>query len=158
MKIQVIILTIFLLVSFSLEAQKEDRIIIEKFITTKMLINGISTSELLPSYSILYKIKNREGLNMANISLKKNSESFGTIDSFTKRSTKDTSGNKVVVYEFNWHYKNSYDDVNGIAKVQIIKIFKQETVSTTVKMIPENLDILIYKGYIENRDNYLEEE
>jgi hypothetical protein len=37
----------------------------------------------------------------------------------------------------------------GTAKVRVLKTYKPQGIAVTVKIIPENLEILIYKGYLE---------
>jgi hypothetical protein len=44
---------------------------------------------------------------------------------------------------------NDYDDKKGTATVQLIKIFKPQGITFILKIIPENLDVIVYKGYIE---------
>ncbi|MBV6440816.1 MAG: hypothetical protein EPGJADBJ_02491 [Saprospiraceae bacterium] len=53
------------------------------------------------------------------------------------------------IFYFNWRYINTYDEKKGTAKVQLVKIYKPQGIAFVLKIIPENLDIIIYKGYME---------
>ena len=65
----------------------------------------------------------------------------------TNRETYETY--EADVFYFNWRYVNTYDGKKGTAKVQVIKIYKPQGVVFIPKMITENLDLIIYKGYME---------
>jgi hypothetical protein len=56
---------------------------------------------------------------------------------------------KADFFYFNWRYMNDYNDKKGTATVQLIKIFKPQGITFILKIIPENLDVIVYKGYIE---------
>jgi hypothetical protein len=44
---------------------------------------------------------------------------------------------------------NDYDDKKGTAKIQLTKIYKPQGITFELKIIPENLDLIVYKGYME---------
>jgi hypothetical protein len=52
-------------------------------------------------------------------------------------------------FYFNWRYANDYDSKTGTAKVQVVKIYKPQGVAFSVKIIPENLDVITFKGYMD---------
>ncbi|MDF1868470.1 MAG: hypothetical protein P1U70_26845 [Saprospiraceae bacterium] len=61
---------------------------------------------------------------------------------------------KADFFYFNWRYRNDYDSKSGTAKVQVIKIYKPQGIAFSVKIISENLDIIVYKGYMEGTVNF----
>ena len=87
---------------------------------------------------------------MANVWPKNNTHSYGpmySIEQITKEETYEEF--KADYFYFNWRYVNDYDDKKGTAKVQLIKIYKPHGITFILKIIPENLDVIIYKGYLE---------
>ena len=53
------------------------------------------------------------------------------------------------MFLFQWHYINTYDDKKGTAKVELLKVYKPQGIYFRITIIPENLDILVYRGYVE---------
>lgn len=138
-------------VSNGLFAQNQKTI--AKFITTDASTNGVDVTPTYLSenaYIVFYKSNNDGLIYMANVWSKTNSQSYGpmySLESEKKRETYDTY--EADIYFFNWRYINTYDNKKGTAKVQLIKIYKPQGITFTIKIIPENLDILVYKGYME---------
>lgn len=124
-----------------------------KFIITDATINGVDQTPTLlanKAYTVFYKSDNDGLIYMANVWPKSNSQSYGpmySVESQRKRETYETY--EADIFYFNWRYINTYDSKKGTAKVQVIKIYKPQGVAFTVKVIPENLDIIVYKGYME---------
>lgn len=124
-----------------------------KFIITDAITNGIDVTPTLlanKAYTVFYTSDNDGLIYMANVWPKSNSQSYGpmySVESENKRETYETY--KADIFYFNWRYINTYDNKTGTAKVQVIKIYKPQGVAFTVKIIPENLDIIVYKGYME---------
>ena len=56
-------------------------------------------------------------------------------------------------YTFRWGYSNTYDKKKGSALVELTKLYKEQAVAFEIKMVTENMDILIYKGYMEGSVN-----
>ncbi len=50
---------------------------------------------------------------------------------------------------FTWKYQNSYDGISGTAKVKINKIYKPQGIYFEAVIVPEDLDLLVYKGYVD---------
>jgi hypothetical protein len=50
---------------------------------------------------------------------------------------------------FDWHYITGYEDAKGAAKVQLIKVYEPQAITYALKIFHPNLEILIYKGYLE---------
>jgi hypothetical protein len=151
-----LILVIFVFTTCGLFAQNQETL--AKFVITDASDNGNDiTPHILKegAYIVFYTSDNDGLIYMANCWPKSNSQSFGpmySVENEKKRETYDTY--EADFFYFNWRYNNSYDSKKGTAKVQLIKIYKPQGVAFIVKIIPENLDILIYKGYMEGSINF----
>lgn len=145
------ILILLVLISNGVLAQRQETL--AKFIITDATMNGVDATPTILSnkaYTVFYKSDNDGLIYMANVWPKSNSQSYGpmySIENQKKRETYETY--EADVFYFNWRYINTYDNKKGTAKVQVIKIYKPQGVAFTVKIIPENLDITVYKGYME---------
>lgn len=144
----VLLLLTFVNVSFG---QRQETL--AKFIITDAITNGVDVTPTLlanNAYTVFYTSDNDGLIYMANVWPKSNSQSYGpmySVESENKSETYETY--KADIFYFNWRYINTYDNKTGTAKVQVIKIYKPQGVAFTVKIIPENLDIIVYKGYME---------
>ncbi len=124
--------------------------ILAKFIITDASKNGFdNTTTILEqgAYTVFYTFENDGLIYMANYWPKNKSQSYGPM-----YSTKTTSYNETYeadIFNYNWRYTNDYDGKSGIAKIQLTKIYKPQGVSFILKIIPENLDVIVYKGYME---------
>ena len=67
----------------------------------------------------------------------------------TKHIPEDDKNYEADIFFFQWRYINTYDTKKGTAKVELLKIYKPQGIYFELKIIPENLDILIYKGFME---------
>jgi len=135
-------------------AQTKSTKMLAKFIITDATINGVDASPKYideGAYLVFYSIGDDENqLYMANFWPKSNTQSSGKIYGAETSTTKaDTENYRMDYCSFNWSYKNTYDEKKGTAKVEVIKIFKPAGVAFVIKIIPEDLDVLIYKGYME---------
>ena len=139
------------LISNGLFAQQQE--ILAKFIITDATLNGVDVTPTLLSnnaYTVFYTRGNDGLVYMANVWAKSNSQSYGPMYSINKENIKETYETyEADIFNFNWLYINNYDNKKGTAKVQLIKIYKPQGVAFTVTIIPENLDIMVYKGYME---------
>jgi hypothetical protein len=135
------------------ESEQRNQEVIAKFIITEATVNGEDNTSILReqgAYTVFYKFENDDLIHMANYWPKANSQSFGPMYSAENTTYEETyESYKADVFHFNWRYTNDYDDKKGTAKVQLTKVFKPKGVSFILKIIPENLDIIIYKGYME---------
>jgi len=52
-------------------------------------------------------------------------------------------------FTFNWSYINTYDDRKGTASIKLVKIQKPAGIAFHLTMIPENLDVMDYMGFME---------
>lgn len=124
-----------------------------KFVITDASINDIDYTPTYlnwGAYSVFYTSDNDGLLYMANVAPENNSQSFGPMYS-TQSATYDETYEtyKADIFYYNWRYINDYDSKKGTAKVQFIKIYKPQGVAFILKMISENLDVVIFKGYME---------
>lgn len=147
---------LFIAILFNLnkaQAQVENQTVIAKFIITDASKNGYDiTSYILENkaYTIFYNSGNDGNIYMANVWPKSDSQSFGRLISVEHESFEETSENYAFdIFNFTWSYINTYDKKRGTAKVQVVKIYKPLGIAFTMKIVPENLDILIYKGFME---------
>ena len=144
-----IIITILLV-----NSQKSERVVLSKFIITEGSINGVDmTSKLIEgnAYTIFYTDKDDEEdpIFMANIWPDKESESFGPmLDMELFLDDEPFENYKTETYYFNWQYENTYDNDKGIVQTQFIKIIEPDGVTSILRMVLENSDVIIYNGYM----------
>lgn len=126
---------------------------IAKFIVTDGSSNGVDITPTLMdqgAYSVFYTDENDGLIYMANYWPKGGTQSFGPMYSSKTASYNETYETyKADIFYFRWRYTNSYDDKKGTASVQLTKIYKPQGVAFILKIIPENLDYIVYKGYME---------
>lgn len=134
-------------------AQERQEVALGKYIITEAKMNDVDvTQELLDAqaYTVFYMYENEEGLHMANVWPKKNSQSYGSTTSFSIEYQKDTYKDyKADYYSFDWHYTNDYDKKSGTTKVSVIEVFKPQGVVLMMKMVTEDSDVIEYVGYME---------
>jgi hypothetical protein len=108
------------------------------------------TALLTGQYLVFYTTAQGE-LYMANVRPKiQNSQSYGRLYAAETKSLNETYETyKADIFYFRWRYINDYDSKKGTATVKFMKIYKPQGVTFILTMIPENLDVLIYKGYME---------
>jgi hypothetical protein len=137
-------------ISLGQDRQEE---VLGKYIITDAKMNGVDvTQEILEAeaFTVFYMYENEEGLHMANVWPKKNSQSYGFASSFIIEYKKDTyEGYKADYYSFDWHYTNDYDQKTGTAKVSVIEVFEPQGVVLIMKMITDDSDEIEYMGYME---------
>ena len=137
-----------------LQAQENETIqeTITKLIITDGTVNGEDISPMLineNAFLVIYHNNDSKKLFMANFWQASNSQSFGSIYDIQKKHEEASDKNyKSDFFYFQWSYSNTYDDKKGTAKVELMKIYKPQGIYFKMKIIPENLDVLIYKGYI----------
>jgi hypothetical protein len=133
--------------------ESSEQKVIAKFIITDASKNGYdNTPKILEqgAYTVFYTFEEDGLIHMANYWPKNKSQSYGPMYSAKTTSYNETYETyKADVFHYNWRYTNDYDGKSGTAKVQLTKIYKPQGVAFILKIIPENLDIIIYKGYME---------
>jgi hypothetical protein len=127
--------------------------VIAKFIITDGTLNGIDNTPTIldqGAYTAFYTFDNDGLIYMANYWPKNDSQSYGPMYSAETNSLHETYETyKADIFYYNWRYTNDYDGKTGTAKVQLTKIYKPQGVAFILKIILENLDIIVYKGYME---------
>ncbi|MBW4359387.1 hypothetical protein [Flavobacterium taihuense] len=102
------------------------------------------------AYLVIYKDQATKTICMANFWGKNDSQSYGSIYSMEEKHIKADSENyEADQFFFQWSYTNTYDNKKGTAKVQLLKVYKPQGIYFKMTIIPENLDVLVYKGYME---------
>lgn len=131
--------------------------IVTTFNVTDGKKNGIDITETLieqDSYLVLYKTGNSKELFLANIWKKDNSQSYGRIYNLKEEIEEETEKNyKSENINFKWSYINTYNSKQGTADVVLVKTYKPQAVIFKLTIISEDLDVLVYKGYIEGTLN-----
>ena len=126
---------------------------VAKFVITDASSNGVDqTPQYLEAgaYLVFYTTGDDKSLYMANFWPKSDSQSYGAVYSMESKNYEETDKQyEADIFRFNWRYINTYDQKRGTAKVEVTKIYKPQGIAFIIKIIPENLDILIYKGYME---------
>lgn len=146
-----LIAIVVLLPQFIFADEKQE--MLAKFVITDATQNG---QDLTPAYLedgayiVFYTSGDDKSLYMANFWPKSKTQSYGAVYSMESKNFEETEKQyKADIFIFNWRYINTYDQKKGTAKVEVTKIYKPQGVAFIIKIIPENLDILIYKGYME---------
>ena len=138
---------------FSTIASGQQQETLARFIISDAKMNDTDiTPEVLANkaFIVFYKGGTHGQLFMANVWPVADTQSHGPIYAIESRSTKETYDSYAAdVFHFNWRYQNTYDTNKGTATVQVIKIYKPQGVAFVIKIIPEDLDVLVYKGYMD---------
>ena len=133
-------------------AQNNNQVTLSKFIITDASKNGNDITETIleqNAYLVFYTDAEKN-LFMANIWEKNDTQSFGRLYNTEHKKLKETYESfEADIFYFRWRYINSYDTKKGTATVELIKIYKPQGVTFKITIIPENLDVLVYKGYME---------
>lgn len=126
--------------------------IISKLIISDATENGVDIAQRIigqHAYLAFYLLEDKS-LCLANVWVKNNSSSFGRI--FDKKYHKSVESDKEYqshIMSFRWSYENSYNSKKGTANCELIIIHKSGGKAFILTIIPENLNVLVYKGYID---------
>lgn len=124
-----------------------------KFIIQDARVNNNDISEQFVkegAYLVIYTNKGENKIYFANINPKQGSQSFGHIfDTHSESTEQSQTHYKNDVFKFKWSYTNDYDNKLGTATVKLVKVHKEAGIAFTCTIIPENLDVMIFKGYME---------
>ncbi len=127
-----------------------------KFIITNGTVNGDDITPRLineKAYLVIYRIVETNNLCMANFWQASNSQSSGSIYSIVKKTIEETDENyQTDTFNYKWDYANSYDKIIGTANVELSKVLTPDGVYFTITIIAENSDVLIYEGYMEEKN------
>ena len=125
---------------------------IAKFQITDGTVNGEDVTPTLineNAYLVIYSIVETNDLCMANFWQTSKSQSFGSIYAIEEKNIDESDENyKADFINFQWSYTNTYDSKKGTAKVELMKIYKPQGVYFEMTIVPENLDVLVYKGFM----------
>lgn len=131
---------------------------IAKIILTNGLNNGTDMTTILldqKAYTDFYTVGNDGLIYMANCWPECNTKSYGSMHTSKKRAyNKIYETYKADFFYFMWDYINSYNSIKGRAEVQIIKIYKPQAVVCVLKILPENLDVIIYRGNMKEKIDF----
>jgi len=112
--------------------------------------NDITETILEQKGYLVFYTNNDNNLYMANVWPINDTQSFGRLyNTEYKKSKESYEGFEADVFNFKWRYINTYDTKKGTASVELLKIYKPQGVAFKITIIPEDLDVLIYKGYME---------
>jgi hypothetical protein len=136
--------------SINAQDKREEQRDIATFEISDARYNGSDiTSEVLEDTAslVLYKLGYSNEILMSNFWEKSKSQSFGRIYSVVKEEFPETDTEyKGELYHFRWSYKNTYDHKEGTAKVKLFVVYKPQGTYFESTILPENLDVLVYKG------------
>lgn len=156
MKLIPFIMSALLTCAHTTRAQEQETI--AKFIIQDARRNKVDvTTKFVETnaYVVVYKTKEGETY-MAVVMDKDETQSFGRIFNMEEvQKTPETDKEyQSEVYNFRWSYKNSYDNKKGTARVRLTKIYKPLGVMFITVVIPEDLEIMEFKGYMEGTIGY----
>lgn len=136
----------------SLDSQAQSTII-AKFIVQDARMNDVDIAKQWikeGAYLAIYTDEESDDLHFANVNPKQDTQSYGNIFELKTKKIEATNDNyETEIFTFKWSYENSYDDKVGTATVRLVKVRKKAGVAFTCTLIPENLDVIVYKGYME---------
>lgn len=155
MKYKIFALALFFVFAYNLMAQQQNTL--AKFVIQDARINHEDvTLTYLRSGGYIVFYENQYGyLNMANVMSNRNTQSYGRLYSVNHKKIEETSTEyEADIFDFRWSYVNDYDGKEGTAQVRLVKIFKPAGVAFQCTIIPENLDLIEYKGFMEGTINF----
>jgi len=134
-------------------AQAEEQTQLAKFTITDAKNDGVDITPTIMeagAYTVFYTIANDDYIYMANVWPNMDSQSFGPMYAVEFEELEESKDNfEADFFTFNWSYTNSYDGITGTATVHVTKVYKPQGVAFTIKIIPEDLEVIVYKGYMD---------
>ncbi len=97
--------------------------------------------------TIFYSING--DIYMANVSPKKNSQSWGKIFIFDTCRTQ-TESSIIETLHFRWQFYNSYDSIKGFCRSEFSQKKTPSGTFSILKILVSPKDTIIYRGYMEN--------
>lgn len=94
-----------------------------------------------------YNIEGDSNLYFANILPKAQTQSFGYIKDLTKISY-PAKGGTIDAIKFYWYYENTYDNVQGIAKIIFVEIEEVENPEFLCLMVLNANKYNVYTGTV----------
>ena len=132
------------------KAQDNARSIMAKFTVVNAITNDRDTTKELMeagAYTAFYSLKNTDTIYLANVWPNQNSESIGPISNVEIKKNIIASETKYngIIFSFDWHFKDSYEDDQGVAKVNAIMIKdKPEGIAFAMKLLSPDNEFLEY--------------
>jgi hypothetical protein len=125
--------------------------VIAKFIITDVQINKVDATKSFTddgAYIAFYTVDGKPQEFMTNYHERSNTQSFGAMYDLSSEENQATDTSyKTQSYTFRWSYTNTYDGKSGTATVHMLMIFKPLGVAFKITMLPENLDLIVIKGF-----------
>lgn len=144
--------TILFLTLVSAGTYGQEQKTVAKFIVNDARFNKVDRTDYYlneGAYLVFYLDKDSIPC-MANVLPKLGSQSFGQLISHNNKHVEESENKYPADYfYYKWSYLNSYDNKKGTADVILVKIYKPVGVAFECKIIPENLDVLDFKGYMD---------
>lgn len=126
--------------------------IIAKFQISDGTQNGVDITPTLleqNAYLIIYRDMASKAIYMANFWEKNDTQSYGRAYSFEHEHIEESDQNyEADSYSFHWAYSNTYDNERGTAEIKLLKVYKPQGVYFKMTIIPEDLDVLVYRGFM----------
>ncbi len=153
MKKTLIIIIGFVCCSLCLYSQKKQQELV-RFVVLDANFNGVDYTDwaLNNSNYFIFFLNEYNKLCFSNVT--DGEQSYGLTSNIKHQEIEATETTYAADhYTFRWGYSNTYDKKKGSALVELIKIYKEQAVAFEIKMVTENMDVLIYKGYMEGSVN-----
>lgn len=99
------------------------------------------------AYMKFYTLEGDTNLYFANIMPKAQTQSFGNIKDLTKISY-PAKGGTIDAIKFYWYYENTYDNVQGIAKIIFVEIEEVENPEFLCLMVLNANKYNVYTGTV----------
>lgn len=147
-----IIYTLLIFLPLFVMSQSNAQKTFAKFIVLDASTNGVDETEYLldqGAYTVFYTTEDNF-LYMANVWPKDGTQSYGRLYASEHKKLNETYDSyEADIFYFKWRYINDYDSKRGTATVKFVKIYKPQGVSFNITIIPENLDVIVFKGYMD---------
>lgn len=131
--------------SISIDSLRQNELARFRIIDAESGGNDISSWAIKENSMIIFYLVNDE-LYMANVSLKKKTQSWGKVHIFDSSMISEPSSTVETLY-FRWHFYNNYDSISGICRSE----FSQKATSLgkfcSLKIYVAPKDTIVYKGY-----------
>jgi len=133
-------------------AQAQKQKTYSRVVILDVQINGRDATESYTDRKQFLTLYQNESGNFcfANVSTTTDAQSFGQIYDFKSDQKKETTTTyEGIDLDFRWRYANTYDKKRGTALVNVVVIKKPQGSMFICTIIPEDLEIMTYKGYVQ---------
>lgn len=155
MNIKIFSLSIFaaiMMTLFTYDCQAQDPIIRSQFMIQDARFNDMDITEQWvkdEAYLAWYDFASGDAPYFAVVKPNTNSQSYGKMFEMDSNIEAETATKyRTETYKFKWSYINDYDDKKGTSTVQIIITNKNVGRAFVCTIIPENLDVITFRGYV----------